>query len=361
MSRQPDYLEYSSPIHHVPSVELLGVHIIDRPSDVPADHIAYNPSGIWTIPDGQPGAGKDVVYLRVEPNRSNRTTSHLGKSAARPYTITLGAGQPYLEPFEGAMTIPGEDPSLTRVNHRTARGAIEKVWLLSVVDAQPHADRPDEVKSLRTRIFAGVTLDALEQIAEGPEGMKDIRKFQAGDPRYSTELHVYGRPQPQPFSGQVTHTLVGDIRMLNEQVIERAEVIDEGLYPVGSGTWGGVNDGYQATPYSNVLAMHDARRTGPNGNGRHYESVARIHNFLDGTIHEVGVIATSQDFRRGAEPEQIVVKADDSVDLSDVVFTGGGYNGGFRYMTAGVCDGNFGLMTLNGLAKSHKPLRLANT
>jgi hypothetical protein len=353
MSSLPDYIEYISPIHQVPNIELAGVQIINRPIDVPDDHIAYNPSGIWTIPEGQPGAGKDVVYLRVEPNRSDSATSHLGKTAARPYTIDLDAGRPCLEPFAGAMTIPGEDPSLTRINRRTTRGNIEKIWLLSVVDAQPHQDRPDVVKSLRTRIFAGVTLDALEQVAEGPEGMKDIRIFQASDPRYSTQLHVYGRPQPRSYSGLVTYAPVSGIERLNEQVIDQAEVIDEELYPVGSNTWGGVNDGFQLTPYSNILAMHDAHLTGINGNGRHYEAVARVHNFIDGTIHDIGVIATSRDFRSSAEPEQIVVKDDDAVDLSDVVFTGGGYNGSFRYMTAGVCDGNFGLMTLN----EHVPTR----
>ena len=38
-----------------------------------------------------------------------------------------------------------------------------------------------------------------------------------------------------------------------------------------------------------------------------------------------------------------LVKADESVDLHDVVFSGGGYNGTLQYVSFGVRDGSIGI------------------
>jgi hypothetical protein len=60
-------------------------------------------------------------------------------------------------------------------------------------------------------------------------------------------------------------------------------------------------------------------------------------------IVDLGVLATAGLFPGG------VVKDDTMTDLSDVVFTGGGYNGNMSFMTFGVGDGNIGLAQVRRL------------
>ncbi|MDQ3065431.1 MAG: DUF1861 family protein [bacterium] len=327
--------------------EIVEPVIVPKPEDIPGDHIAYNPSSIWTIPEGQHGAGLDIVYLRVEPDRSNSGTSHLGKSYSRPYIIDLNSHRPNLSPFDGAMTIPGEDPSLTRINRLDSEGNVEEVWLLGVVDAQPYDDQPDRVKSLKTLFYAGASLDKLQHVADGPEGMKDIRIGKAGDKTYSTALHVYGRPQPQSFSGNITHRIIPGLEYLNAKTIASAPFIDEELLKVGSGVWGGVNDVIRVDDRVNLLPAHRAWRPDDNGRpivnpnleskNRHYEAVLYEHDVIENTIREIGVLATANKFPVGR------VKADAAVNLYDVVFTGGGYNGSLEYLTYGVYDGEMAM------------------
>ena len=308
--------------------------LLDKPADVPDGYIAYNPSAIWTVPRN--GDTADVMYVRVEPDRSDKFSSHLGKTVARPYKIDLGQPQPKLTPFYGAEQVPGEDPALTRINRKLPSGKLETVWLLSVVDAQPKAGLPNEVESITTRFYAGKTLDKLEHIADGPRGMKDIRLKQGPDPQ-GTEVLVYGRPQPEQFSGNITFTSLKSLDDLDEQAILSADYIDESLLPVGSGIWGGVNDVVNTGNGSYWLAAHRANTTGEDRSGRHYEAVLYEHDIRGQAIRLVGTIATAEMFA----PSD--AKQDDAVDLHDVVFMGGGYNGSLNYMSFGVRDAAIGI------------------
>lgn len=307
--------------------------LLPKPTDLPEGYIAYNPSAIWTTMS-KSGKYHDIMYARVEPDRSCPSSSHLGKSSVRPYTVDVNDFDKPLKPYLEADEIMGEDPALTRINRRLGSGAIETVWLLSCVDAQPCPDQPDKVKTLRTKFFAGSKLDGLEHIADGPEGMKDIRVSQSFG---STALHIYGRPQPHGSSGNITHRTIAGIEDLTAEAISDAPFIDEDLLPIGSGVWGGVNDVISLDPDRNVLIAHRAWRTGKDNTGRHYESVLYGHNMREKSITDLGVLATADMFPTGK------IKDDKAVDLSDVVFAGGGYNGNLGIITHGVYDGSIGV------------------
>jgi hypothetical protein len=271
------------------------------------------------------------MYLRVEPKKL-----HLGNSRVIPYEVNLANPSEHLQRYEKAPIIIGEDPALTRINRRLGSGAIEKIWLLSCVDAQPFPDEPNCVQTLRTKFFAGKDLNKLEQIAEGPEWMKDIRI----SPVIGSEtgIHIYGRPQPMEFSGNITHTTISGIEKLNEKVISGAPFIDERLFPVGSGEWGGANDIMAINAFTNIILAHRAERTGEDLSGRHYEVVLLGHNLIEKSIVNLGVLATADFFG-----ENWTTKAD---NVRDVAFPGGFRNGKPGYVTVGVGDGSFGLADL---------------
>ena len=308
--------------------------LLPKPVDIPDDYIAYNPSSIWTT-RSKSGEYHDIMYVRVEPDRSNPNSSRLSKSRVKPYIVDVKNFNKPLIPYQEAQEKMGEDAALTRINWRMSKGIIEKIWLLSCVDAQPFPDKPDCVKSLRTKFYFGSKLNNLIHFADGPEWMKDIRIVQSQ--LGSTALHIYGRPQPKEYSGNITHTTISGIEKLNAQVIAEAPFIDEKLLPIGSGMWGGVNDVINIDTDNHILVAHRAWRTGENGNARHYEAVLYGHNTREKTIVDLGVLATANMFPAGT------VKANEAVDLHDVVFSGGGYNGTLQYATFGVRDGSIGI------------------
>jgi len=309
--------------------------LLQKPSDIPTDYIAYNPSAIWTTADKQ-GNPHDIMYVRVEPDTANSKESHLGKTLARPYEVDVNDFNKPLKPYYEASEISGEDPALTRINRRLANGAIENIWLLSCVDAQPKPFKPNELRSLYTRFYAGKNLENLEHVADGPLGMKDIRIAQ-GSPD-STELHVYGRPRLSEANGNISHVVIPSIEDLDAQAILDAPYIDEEIFPSIKGIWGGVNDAVQVGPDKYVLACHRAWRTGEHS--VHYESALFGQDMRKKGVVNLGVLATSGDFPAGK------VKNNEGKDLHDVVFTGGGYNGGLDYMTFGVGDGSIGISKL---------------
>ncbi len=325
--------------HRFETFALQNPSIIQKPRDVPDDQIAYNPSAIWTVM-GKDGINRDIMYVRVEPDRSDSESSHLGKSVVRPYIVDVKNPSSPLLRYEGAMEYLGEDPSLTRIYRKLPSGNLEEVWLLSFVDAQPKLDKPNEVLSLCTRFYIGTDLGELEHISDGPEWMKDIRISKADGP-LGTEIAVYGRPQTEENSGNITFVVLSSINELTAQTISKAPYIDQNLLPIGGRIWGGVNDVIRVGPYQNILAAHRAWRTGENGHSKHYETVFYGHDTQDNSIVDLGIVATADMFPRG------VIKQDASADLGDVVFTGGGYNGTLEYMSFGIRDGSLGFASLH--------------
>ena len=317
--------------------------ILQKPTDVPDGYIAYNPSGIWTV-QGPSGKRRDVTYARVEPSRSDSHSSHLGHARVRPYVINPANPLLTPEPYDAAQEFTGEDAALTRITRKLPlSGKKEQIWLLSYVDTRPKADIPNEVGTFCTRFWAGSKLSNLEHVADGPEWMKDIRIKSYGG-ILGTELSVYGRPQTQPNSGNITYGQFSNVEELSAESIANLQYIDEALLPIGSGVWGGVNDVFRIAPGKHILAAHRAQRS-KDGSALHYEAVLYGHDTTTNRIVDLGVIATAAMFIGGE------VKDDTTVNLSDVVFTGGGYNGRLEYMTFGVSDGNIGIAALRTIRR----------
>lgn len=307
--------------------ELTG--LFEEAGDLPTGYIGYNPSAIWTVRDAH-GNSYDIMYERVETDHADATVSHLGKTVCRPRIVDLKAGK--LTPYYDAQEIKGEDACFMPAKRRLSNGKVQDVWYVSSVIAEAMPDRPNEVGGYHTAIRMGESLDRLELVAKGPEWMKDIRVVSAAGP-LGTELDVYGRPQPRPGTGNISYVRVNDPSELNEDVIANAEIIDEALLPFGSGVWGGVNTAIQLDPSTNLLVAHRAWYTGDHNHGRHYEGVLYKHDLDARTVEEIGVFAMSGYFPSSQ------AKEDESVDLHDVVFPGGGYNGSLEYMSYGLRDG----------------------
>ncbi len=315
--------------------ELTETFLLPKPLDIPEDYIGYNPSAIWTVND-KSDKPHDILYVRVEPDHLGSDSSHLGKSRVRPYEIDLIDLRKPLKPYPEADEQIGEDASLTRINRRLASGAIERIWLLSCVDAKPFPFKPNEVRTLRTRYYAGKKLDRLEHIADGPVLMKDIRISE--DLIDDTALHVYGRPRKiDSGSGNITYTKINGIEDLDEEVISQAPYIDEKLFPKWGSSWGGVNDIIPMGADNNLLLGHRAWKTDQDDGGVHYEAVLYDHNIKAKRITELGILATASAFSEGH------VKDNVDVNLSDVVFPGGGYNGNLNIVSFGVRDGAIGV------------------
>ena len=319
------------------SFRLTDTYLLQKPSDILEDHIAYNPSAIWTV-DGE-NTRHDVMYVRVEPNHSGSDASHIGKTVIRPYVVEVGRPDAPIRPYDDGIELKGEDPALTRINRRLASGAIESVWLLSCVVPEPELNQPNNVATLQTRFYSGTSLGNLEEVGRGPEWMKDIRVVSM-DPN-DTKLGVYGRPQPETASGNVSYTTVSDIDSLTPEAITGASFIDENLFPVGSGRWGGANDVIRLDRDKNLILAHRAEYVGVDGSGKRYEALLLEHRLRSNTIVDLGVLASATMFPKG------IVKDDETTDLSDVVFPGGGYNGRFSHVSFGLHDACIGIGRLS--------------
>lgn len=288
------------------------------------------------------------MILRVEPNRVDAVTSHLGKSVVRAYMINLQNLEVPMRPFHGATEFLGEDASLIRIRRRLPiSGKLEKAWLHSSVYVQPKPDKPYEVASFQTLFRSGTSLNNLEIVAEGPPGMKDIRNAIDADPD-SSRLHVWPRPQPYSETGNVSYMSVPDLSKLTEEAIANAPLIHKDLYPEDSGVWGGVGEAWLVGNGKYVLASHQAWMTGPNNSGKCYEGLMFGHNTITKRIVELGVIAAAAMFPGHT------VKDDMTINLNNVVFPGGGHNGKPELLTFGVGDGSVGIGRLRRLPGRHR-------
>lgn len=314
---------------------LEGTAIIDVPHDIPSTHIATNPSAIMTVYDSRSERAHDVLYERVEPNLAGKDSSHLGKTVSRPYRLVASSDGFKAFPFNDAMEIPGEDPRLTRINV-PLRSGIRPFWLVSSVLAIPKADQPNVVESFHEVFYMGETLKQLEQVGRGPDGMKDANLAQRDRDPETTALGAYGRPQEKDFTGNITYAELPKMKDPYD-ALNNADYIDEDLLPDDSGIWGGVNDVVPISPGKNILIAHFGWRVGENG--RHYEkrflghhTDIRCGHKKERRIVNLSRPVTSQSFAKTTAKEY------EGIDLNDVIFSGGAFNGSLTYTTAGLRD-----------------------
>jgi hypothetical protein len=130
---------------------------------------------------------------------------------------------------------------------------------------------------------------------------------------------------------------------LDEQAILDAKLIDEKLFPRYGNLWGGANDVFPIDTDTNMLLGQRAWATDPDGKAVHYEVVLYEHNTKQKRIKDLGVLATADAFPPGHVKDNVLV------DLHDVVFPGGGYNGALNIVTFGVRDATIGV----GIMQKH--------
>ena len=309
--------------------------LLPRPKDIAEGMIAYNPSRPIEYTD-EKGRDYNIMYARHEPE-----TNHLGNSFIKPYLYDINDINQPLEQYNGGIEIRGEDPAITRIQHRLANGAFTNLWVLSCVHIDMNPELTGKVNSIHTEFYAGEYLSKMDKIAEGPKNMKDIRLVQRRD---SSEIDIYGRPQTQSFSGNVTHTVVSGITELYPDKIAAAAYIDDNLYKIGSGEWGGINDGISLGDGRVLLLAHRAMCVGgENGLDRKYTGELLMHDLNKQTIHKLGDLALADDFSRDR-----FIKENLGGGLRDVVFPGGFRisNGRLTQMSCGVSDGSIGIYNI---------------
>ena len=309
--------------------------LLPRPKDIAEGMIAYNPSRPIEYTD-EKGRNYNIMYARHEPE-----INHLGNSYIKPYLYNIDDINQPLEQFDGGIEVRGEDPAVTRIQHRLASGAFTNLWILSCVHINTNPKQPDKVDSIHTEFYAGEYLSKMDKIAEGPKNMKDIRLVQRCD---STEIDVYGRPQTQAYSGNVTHTAIPRIENLRPEIIAAAPYIDDNLYKIGSGEWGGINDGISLGDGRVLLLAHRAMCVGgENCLDRRYIGELLIHDVNKKVIKKIGDLALADDFKRDR-----FIKENAGGGLRDVVFPGGFRvsNGQLTQMSCGVSDGSIGIYNI---------------
>lgn len=157
----------------------------------------------------------------------------------------------------------------------------------------------------RTQFFVGPSIGALQPLATGPWGMKDIRLVQLPDNR----ILVFTRPQGEPGGlGTIGWTIISRLEELNEQTIARATLISH----VDDTCWCGVNEAH-VLPSGEVGVLAHVACFDQYGY-RHYYAARFCFDYWRGTSSAMEVIACRDDFLMGESKR---------VDLRDVVFPAG--------------------------------------
>jgi hypothetical protein len=204
------------------SYEIANAVILDPPAAVTKKgYVLTNPSQIETYSQmvGGERVEHDFAYFRQEPARL-----HLGHTSSVPYLIRKdGQGKPYLEEFADAMTLPGEDPRITRgVKLKGHEG-----WLISTVIATPMPDDPAYVESIKQVFYWGENLGNLEQVAELNNTKNTCLYPVSTADDDDTRLDVFTRPKPH-----IAYLRLPNITALTDEAINSAGInITEGFLP----------------------------------------------------------------------------------------------------------------------------------
>lgn len=303
--------------------------LFEVPHDIGEGHIGYNPSNIIETEieiEGVP-TKLEVMWFRVEQDKSDENSSHIGNTISRPYVVGDEATlTPLTEVTDREPRLydrRGEDPSFTKIVD--IDGQEKNLVGIVQVDADPV--EKNKVTSLRTVFYMGTSLDNLMEIGRGPEWMKDIRVVQ--DPA-TRELHFIGRPDnvdlenPAVAHRALTIASSGDIRNLNDAVIQenlRSNFIDRSLYAAHE--WGGANDGFMYDSRHLVLLSHRAENRGENGERKlHYRAELNIYDIESKQITSIPLVMPEQVYA-SVEAGSVTAKEDSNTDLKNVVFPGG--------------------------------------
>lgn len=129
--------------------------------------------------------------------------------------------------IDGWKRYPLQDPCIARVLGQ---------YILGGTEVFPHPVNPGQV-CWHTSFYYGPDLEHLEKLADGPDGMKDVRLVELADKR----IGIFTRPQGEKGGrGKIGFTIVDDFSGVTAEAMEAAPLL--GLF--GDEEWGGVNEAF---------------------------------------------------------------------------------------------------------------------
>ena len=204
-----------------------------------------------------------------------------------------------------------QDPSITKVSGH---------YILGGTEVFP---RPDDSARLcwRTAFYYGTELDNLQRLAEGPDGMKDVRLVELADKR----IGIFTRPQGEKGGrGKIGFTTVNDLSEITATVMEDAPLLDLFL----EDEWGGVNEAV-LLPDGKIGVLGHIACFKPD-EVRHYFPMAFVFDPTTMEYTKPKILAERKEFLPGPSKRP---------DLEDVLFSGGLLRDGDRtVLYVGVSD-----------------------
>ena len=239
----------------------------------------YNPTKAF------PYKGKKMICARVE-KRDSETSR----------TVFFEEVQPEVyQPAEGWQRYDLQDPCLARVRGR---------YVLGGTEVFPHPENPERI-CWRTVFYYGTDLEKLTRLAEGPDGMKDVRLVELADSR----IGVFTRPQgAKGGRGKIGFTIVDGFDEVTARVME-----DAPLLPLfGEEEWGGVNEAL-LLPDGRIGVLGHIACFEPE-EVRHYFPMSFVFDPESRECTDVKILAERREFLPGPSKRP---------DLEDVLFSGG--------------------------------------
>lgn len=199
------------------------------------------------------------------------------------------------EVMEGWKQYQLQDPCITKELEHYVLGGTE-------VYSKP--GKPGQI-SWHTTFYYGKSLEELERLADGPEGMKDVRMVELADKR----IGIFTRPQGEKGGrGKIGFTIVEDFSGVTASVMEEAPLLD--LFHEDE--WGGVNEAtLLADGRIGVLGHIACFRP---DEVRHYFPMAFLFDPVTMEYTKPRILAERREFLPGPSKRP---------DLEDVLFSGG--------------------------------------
>lgn len=263
----------------------------------------YNPTAAFTYD------GKKMICARVERRDSEESQAVFFEETEKDV----------FQVMPGWARYNLQDPCLTFV-----RGH----YILGGTEVFPHPEETGRI-CWRTVFYYGTKLEQMTRLAEGPNGMKDVRLVELSDGR----IGIFTRPQGEKGGrGKIGFTIVNDFAEVTAQVMEEAPLLP--LF--GDDEWGGVNEAFLLSDGRIGVLGHIA--CFEPDEVRHYFPMTFIFDPNTGSCEQVKILAERKEFLDGPSKRE---------DLVDVLFSGGMIKDGERAtLYVGVSDCEVQYMTV---------------
>lgn len=239
----------------------------------------YNPTAPFLY------QGRKIICARVEKRDSEKSQAvFFEEIQENVYRV-----------IEGWKRYELQDPSIARVKGHYVMGGTEVF---------PHPENPEWV-CWHTTFYYGTDLEHMERLADGPNGMKDVRLVELADKR----IGIFTRPQGEKGGrGKIGFTVVDDFSGVTAEVMEDAPLLD--LFREEE--WGGVNEAFLLADGKVGVLGHIA--CFEPDEVRHYFPMAFVFDPVTREYTEPIILAERKEFLPGPSKRP---------DLVDVLFSGG--------------------------------------